>query len=531
MGVPVVTVASGGMPVIDVTATTPKLGLPVTEAANKRGIAVTKVAATIGGLPVTFVSDSGGGSGLPTITGIVFDGDSTTQEGGEGGGGTVVHYPTWFQTITGVPSSKIGVSGNRISDVIARYPTDARPLAATKNTYLIMIGANHADSAEAMWSALTTLCTMAKADFARVIIATVLPRVSQPADIPDFIVMVQTNWASIADGMVDHIGPPAIFPISTYYLYDGLHQTARGSVRAAENVRAKLGFPYIATDGVPNAFSFTDVTGVATSTVTVSGDKELLGMTAPAAFTVTGGTLVVNGVDMGASGTVQPYDMVAAKITSSASFTTAVNAVVTIGGVADTFTVTTGAAAGSTIVWATPTVSGTGTYTNSNRTFQGSSNDWLIKCPDAITGKKLLAYRYDALAGTYNGCGISSGTPPNMAGTGFGICVLHGAGLYGNGVNIGGLTVAATEYVGLAIDTVAKRLWATKDGVTFFDPAGRTKAAVEAGTGGVNIAYVIDHGPTYPAAESAFTDGNGSRFTLQTAWPWTALAGYTYHGA
>jgi hypothetical protein len=48
MGWPVVTVASGGMPVIDVTATKPLLGLPVTEAANKFGRAVTKVA--VGGI-------------------------------------------------------------------------------------------------------------------------------------------------------------------------------------------------------------------------------------------------------------------------------------------------------------------------------------------------------------------------------------------------------------------------------------------------------------------------------------------------
>lgn len=53
MSTAVVTVAAGGLPVIDVTATFPKLGLPVTEALNGRGIAVTKVAA--GGLPVTFV--------------------------------------------------------------------------------------------------------------------------------------------------------------------------------------------------------------------------------------------------------------------------------------------------------------------------------------------------------------------------------------------------------------------------------------------------------------------------------------------
>jgi hypothetical protein len=67
MALPVVTVAAGGLPVIDVTATAPRLGLPVTEALNGRGTAVTKVAAN--GLPVTFstVPDwpPGGGSTSP----------------------------------------------------------------------------------------------------------------------------------------------------------------------------------------------------------------------------------------------------------------------------------------------------------------------------------------------------------------------------------------------------------------------------------------------------------------------------------
>jgi len=53
MGMPVVTVAAGGMPVVDVSATT-KTGLPVTEAANKFGLAVTKVSAN--GMPVVYVA-------------------------------------------------------------------------------------------------------------------------------------------------------------------------------------------------------------------------------------------------------------------------------------------------------------------------------------------------------------------------------------------------------------------------------------------------------------------------------------------
>jgi hypothetical protein len=52
MSFPVVTTAAGGMPVVDVTATKPLLGRPVTEAANGRGVAVTKVA--VNGVPVIY---------------------------------------------------------------------------------------------------------------------------------------------------------------------------------------------------------------------------------------------------------------------------------------------------------------------------------------------------------------------------------------------------------------------------------------------------------------------------------------------
>jgi hypothetical protein len=63
MSTAVITVASGGLAVTDVTATFPKLGMPVTEAIAigtvKYGRAITKVA---NGIPVTFVvvSTTGG---------------------------------------------------------------------------------------------------------------------------------------------------------------------------------------------------------------------------------------------------------------------------------------------------------------------------------------------------------------------------------------------------------------------------------------------------------------------------------------
>lgn len=52
MGMPVVTVASGGMPVVQAAN-----GLAVTEAVNKSGAPVTKVAS--GGMPVVFVTEAG----------------------------------------------------------------------------------------------------------------------------------------------------------------------------------------------------------------------------------------------------------------------------------------------------------------------------------------------------------------------------------------------------------------------------------------------------------------------------------------
>jgi hypothetical protein len=58
MALPVVTKASGGIAVVDVTATKPGLGVPVVEATNGRGTAITKVSVAVGGLPVVFVSAS-----------------------------------------------------------------------------------------------------------------------------------------------------------------------------------------------------------------------------------------------------------------------------------------------------------------------------------------------------------------------------------------------------------------------------------------------------------------------------------------
>lgn len=95
-------------------------------------------------------------------------------------------------------------------------------------------------------------------------------------------------------------------------------------------------------DGTPNAFSFTDATGVELSALTQSDEITVAGINIPVAISITGGQYQVNGGSWTSSaGTVEVGDDIRVRGTSSSSYSTAVNVVLTIGGVSDTFTITT----------------------------------------------------------------------------------------------------------------------------------------------------------------------------------------------
>lgn len=94
-----------------------------------------------------------------------------------------------------------------------------------------------------------------------------------------------------------------------------------------------------ASDTTPDQFTFTDQSGVALSSTITSAPITVTGTDAAADITVTGGTYSINGGAFTAvAGTVDVGDEVRARHTSSASYLTATNTVVTIGGVSDTFT-------------------------------------------------------------------------------------------------------------------------------------------------------------------------------------------------
>lgn len=104
-----------------------------------------------------------------------------------------------------------------------------------------------------------------------------------------------------------------------------------------------------AADTTPDAFTFTDQTNVALSSTITSAAITVSGITAAATITSSGGTFDINSSGtFVSSGTVNNGDTVRARVTSSASNSTAVNCVVTIGGVSDTFTATTLAASSFT---------------------------------------------------------------------------------------------------------------------------------------------------------------------------------------
>ncbi len=102
-------------------------------------------------------------------------------------------------------------------------------------------------------------------------------------------------------------------------------------------------------DTTPDAFSFTDQTNVTTSATITSAGVTITGLTGIATIAVSGGTYDINGSGTftSAAGTVVNGDVIRARHTSSGSAGTTTNTVVTIGGVSDTFSSTTAAAAGT----------------------------------------------------------------------------------------------------------------------------------------------------------------------------------------
>ncbi len=98
----------------------------------------------------------------------------------------------------------------------------------------------------------------------------------------------------------------------------------------------------IPSDTTPDAFTFTDQAGVSLNSLRESNSITVVGITAPSPISIIGGEYKIGaGSYTSAPGTVNNGDTITVRQTSSASFSTTTNATLTIGGVSDTFSLTT----------------------------------------------------------------------------------------------------------------------------------------------------------------------------------------------
>lgn len=167
-----------------------------------------------------------------------------------------------------------------------------------------------------------------------------------------------------------------------------------------------------AVDDVPDAFTFTDVTGATVSTLYTSNTITVAGLGSgiSTAVSITGGQYSKNGgAYTSAAGTAVNGDTFAVQQTSSASGGTATNTVLTIGGVSDTYTTTTAGGASSFLADDFAGTSGTAITSSTAET----GGAWSVQSGYVPSPASAL----DGSGGVYSpspeGCYQNAATPPS----------------------------------------------------------------------------------------------------------------------
>lgn len=158
------------------------------------------------------------------------------------------------------------------------------------------------------------------------------------------------------------------------------------------------------SDTTPDVFTFTDQTAVALSTVVESNAITVAGINAAAAISVTGGEYSIGGgAFTSTAGTVTNGQTVKVRHTSSSSNSAAVNTVLTIGGVSDTFSST-------TLANTTVDSDGDGVIDAND----GSPNDAKVATPNDVQGNRITIAALTNLQGVV----VLLDTDPSLSSTG-----------------------------------------------------------------------------------------------------------------
>lgn len=477
--------------------------------------------------------------------GFVFDGDSITEQPG---GPTNSKWVDQFVTNTGATASNVALSGRALETIATTtYAQNAAPLfdATTRDTYVVWAGTNdfgnNSRTSAQVRGYMQVLAPKVKATGFRLFAGTVAKRGDSNWDATkeghrtNYNAWLRANWRSIGiDGLIDFEAIAALQdPTNTYFFNgDRLHLVVGGSRRVAETVRGFFGLPII-QDSVPSSWSWTAVADAEKSTVYVSTEPAIVGLTTPAVITITGGEYRINGgawTDQ--PGLVENWDKVQVRRATGTADATAYTASVTIGGVVRNFVITTAAAAAPALPsFNTTPVVGTATFGNSNRSVSGLSAPSNVTIARALAGKMVFAVKVDALGSTtaHALIGISDGAA-SANGPGFdnhSFAAVSNGGMFSNGGSVGGAMSAWTAgtVVAWAVDMTNRRAWATTDGANWSGAGNVTYslAQVSAGTGGYDISARLP-GTVYPCVGAI--SNAGKAFSI-VDYPYALPTDYT----
>ena len=130
----------------------------------------------------------------------------------------------------------------------------------------------------------------------------------------------------------------------------GTYSTTKSATLTIGGVSDTFSVTTMAADTTPDAFHFTDRTNVTLNTEFKSNAITVSGINTATPISITGGTYAINGgTYTSASSTVSLGNTVKVRKMSAAAYSTTKSATLTIGGVSDTFSVTTLAA--TTGIW------------------------------------------------------------------------------------------------------------------------------------------------------------------------------------
>lgn len=272
-------------------------------------------------------------------------------------------------------------------------------------------------------------------------------------------------------------------------------------------------------DSTPDAFAFTDQNNVALGTLVTSNTVSVNGLNQAATVSVTGGgaQVSINGGAWGAGGTITNGQTLAVRLTSSASFSTTLSAMIDVGGVTDSWSVT---------------------------TLGGDST------PDAFsfTDQTGVALNTMATSNIINIGGINTGVSVSVSGTGSPQVSIDGgvwgtSGTISNGQSLQVRLTSANAYVTTYAATV------TVGGVSdtwSVQTAGTTRVYnVNSLTGCINgycACHTSSHAPNPDAATaicvnqkgcqgmSTFSTGNGPLSKKECAWDGTGCFTNAYSG-